>query len=81
MDRAVGVDEVSALVAEVARLRRRVERLERMGANHIVLAETTAPGNGEADTCRIYAVDSGAGKTRLMAVFNSGAAQQLAVEP
>ena len=45
------------------------------------LAEMTAPGAGAANTVRIYAVDNGFGKTRLMAIFNTGAAQQLAIEP
>ena len=33
-----------------------------------------------ADTVRLYAEDNGAGKTRLMALFPTGAAQQLAIE-
>jgi hypothetical protein len=45
------------------------------------LAEMTAPGAGAANTVRIYAVDNGAGKTQLMAIFNTGAAQQLAIQP
>jgi hypothetical protein len=34
-----------------------------------------------AKKARIYAEDNGSGKTRLMAVFPSGAAQQLAIQP
>ena len=45
------------------------------------LAEMTTPGAGAANTVRIYAVDNGAGKTQLMAIFNTGAAQQLAIQP
>lgn len=45
------------------------------------LAEMTAPGVGASDTARIYAVDNGAGKTQLMVIFASGAAQQLAIQP
>jgi hypothetical protein len=45
------------------------------------LAEMTAPGAGAANTVRIYAVDNGSGKTQLMAIFNTGAAQQLAIQP
>lgn len=43
--------------------------------------EMTAPAAPAANSVRIYAVDNGAGKTQLMAVFGSGAAQQLAIEP
>jgi hypothetical protein len=50
-------------------------------AGALELAEMTAPGAGAANTVRIYAVDNGAGKTQLMAIFNTGAAQQLAIQP
>jgi hypothetical protein len=50
-------------------------------AGALELAEMTAPGNGAANTVRIYAVDNGGGKTQLMAIFNTGAAQQLAIQP
>ena len=43
--------------------------------------ERTAPAAGAANSVRIYAVDNGAGKTQLMALFNSGSAVQLAIEP
>jgi len=52
-----------------------------LGAGAITLLEMTAPGAGSANTCRLYAVDNGAGKTQLMAIFASGVAQQLAIEP
>lgn len=45
------------------------------------MVETTAPSAPSADKVRIYAEDNGAGKTRLMALFSSGAAQQIAIEP
>lgn len=45
------------------------------------MTEITAPGAGAANTVRIYAEDNGSGKTRLMAIFPSGAAQQIAIEP
>lgn len=47
----------------------------------IELLEQTAPAAGVANTVRIYAVDNGAGKTQLMALFASGAAQQIAIQP
>jgi hypothetical protein len=45
------------------------------------MSEMTAPAAPAANGCRIYAVDNGAGKTQLMAIFSSGAAQQLAIQP
>ena len=43
--------------------------------------EMTAPVAPAANGVRIYAEDDGAGKTRLMALFATGAAQQIAIEP
>lgn len=43
--------------------------------------EQTAPAAPAADRVRIYAEDNGSGKTRLMALFPTGAAQQIAIEP
>ena len=43
--------------------------------------EQTAPPAAPANGYRIYAQDNGAGKTQLMVIFASGAAQQLAIEP
>lgn len=45
------------------------------------LLEMTAPSAGGSNTVRIYAEDNGSGKTRLMAIFPTGAAQQIAIEP
>ena len=42
--------------------------------------EVTAP-TGAASTAKLYAEDNGAGKTRLVVIFGSGAAQVLATEP
>lgn len=50
-----------------------------LGALH--MAERTAPAAPAANGVYIYAVDNGAGKTQLMAIFGSGAAQQIAIEP
>lgn len=44
------------------------------------LKEMTAPA-GATDVARIYAEDDGSGKTRLMVQFQTGAAQQIAIEP
>lgn len=53
------------------------------GSTGIVLEmfERTAPSAPAANGVRIYAEDDGAGKTRLMALFSSGAAQQIAIQP
>ena len=45
------------------------------------LSEMTAPSAGAANTARIFAVDSGGGKTVLKVIFASGAAQTIATEP
>lgn len=52
-----------------------------IGAGAMEFAEMTAPGAGAVNTCRLYTEDDGAGKTRLMAIFNTGAAQQIAIQP
>ena len=51
-----------------------------IGAGAMTIAEMAAPGGGAANTCRLYCVDVG-GKTALYAVFNTGVAQQIAIEP
>lgn len=43
--------------------------------------EQTAPAAAPANGYRIFAQDNGAGKTQLMVIFSSGAAQQIAIEP
>ena len=45
------------------------------------LTEMTAPAAPATNSVRIYAEDNGSGKTRLMALFATGAAQQIAIEP
>lgn len=50
-------------------------------AGHMQMTEITAPSAGASNTVRLYAEDNGSGKTRLMALFASGAAQQVAIEP
>jgi hypothetical protein len=52
-----------------------------MNANYLQMAERTAPSAPAANGVRLYAVDNGAGKTQLMALFSSGAAQQVAIQP
>jgi len=50
-------------------------------ANFIAGVEMTPPSAPAANGYRIYAEDNGAGKTRLMVLFASGAAQQIALQP
>ena len=45
------------------------------------LVEMTAPAAPDTNGVRIYAEDNGSGKTRLMALFATGAAVQIAIEP
>lgn len=51
------------------------------GGAALEFIEQTAPPAPATNGVRIYAVDNGASKTRLMALFATGAAQQLAIEP
>jgi hypothetical protein len=51
------------------------------GAGALQFTEQTAPAAGSTNTVRLYAEDNGSGKTRLMAIFPTGAAQQVAIEP
>ena len=45
------------------------------------VTEMTAPSAPATNSVRIYAEDNGSGKTRLMALFATGVAQQIAIEP
>jgi len=45
------------------------------------MSEATAPTAPSTNDVRLYAEDNGAGKTRLMALFPTGAAQQVAIQP
>lgn len=48
---------------------------------YVRLTEMASPGNAPADKAYIYLKDNGAGKTQLMIRFQSGAEQQIAIEP
>ncbi|MEK7954265.1 hypothetical protein [Luteolibacter soli] len=50
-------------------------------SNYIEGTEQAAPPAPPADGFRIYAEDNGAGKTRLMVRFATGAPQQIAIQP
>lgn len=50
-------------------------------AGYQEMSEMAAPAAPAANSVRIYAEDNGSGKTRLMARFATGAAQQIAIEP
>jgi hypothetical protein len=51
------------------------------GGGSLEMQEVTAPAAPATNGVRIYAEDNGGGKTRLMALFATGAAQQIAIEP
>lgn len=48
---------------------------------YLEMDELSSPPTGTSNTVRIYAEDNGAGKTRLMAIFATGAAQQIVIQP
>lgn len=50
-------------------------------SGYMEISEMTAPAAPAANKCRLFCQDNGAGKTQLMAIFASGAAQQVAIEP
>lgn len=45
------------------------------------LKEVAATPTGVSNEALLYAIDNGSGKTQLMVIFGSGAAQQVAIEP
>lgn len=49
--------------------------------NAFQFPERTTPSAPPADSVILFAKDNGAGKTQLMAIFSSGAAQQVAIQP
>jgi hypothetical protein len=51
------------------------------GGGAILIEERPAPATPAANQFVVYAEDDGAGKTRLMVMFSSGAAQQIAIQP
>jgi len=51
------------------------------GFGVLEIGERTAPSAPATNAVRIYAEDNGSGKTRIMALFATGAAQQIAIEP
>jgi hypothetical protein len=77
------VDATAAIDAGLARDAANIIRVTNgsTGGGAMQLTEMTAPAAPAADNVRIYAEDDGAGKTRLMARFATGAAVQLAIEP
>jgi len=52
-----------------------------IAAGAITFSEMSAPAAPAANGCVLYVDDNGAGKTRLMARFNTGAVQQVAIQP
>lgn len=54
--------------------------LHHLASGYYEGTEMAAPGGGAANTGRLYFDDNGSGKTRLMVVFNTGVAIQLAIQ-
>ena len=52
-----------------------------MGTGFVLYRETSAPVAPAADQVKVWAQDNGSGKTQLMALFSSGVAQQIAIQP
>ena len=52
-----------------------------VGGNSVCLLEISEPSAPAANKVLIFAMDNGSSKTKLMAKFSSGAAQQLAIQP
>lgn len=50
-------------------------------STYLAMSEISAPSAPAANGVRIYTEDNGAGKTRVCALFNSGAAQCFATQP
>lgn len=50
-------------------------------SQYLDITEMSAPAAPAANTARLYVEDNGSGKTRLMVLFPTGAAQVLATEP
>jgi len=50
-------------------------------SGYLESAEITTPAAPAANKGRLYFDDNGSGKTRLMVLFNTGAAQQIAIQP
>ena len=78
-----GADAASSHDSGIARSGTGVLRLTNAstGGGALQLTEMTAPAAPGANNVRIYAEDNGSGKTRIMALFPTGAAVQIAIEP
>jgi hypothetical protein len=57
------------------------QALQLLGGSYLAVQETSPPPAALANFARVFAEDDGAGKTRLMVQFGSGAAVQIAIEP
>lgn len=49
--------------------------------NWLQMTEKSSSPTGSSNIAKIYAKDNGAGKTQLMVIFATGAAQQIAIQP
>lgn len=51
------------------------------GNGWFCLGEVSSAPSGTSNVAKLYAIDNGSGKTQLVVIFGSGAAQVLATEP
>ncbi len=49
--------------------------------NNLEMTEMASAPTGLSNKAKIFAVDNGSGKTKLMVIFGTGAAQQIAIQP
>jgi hypothetical protein len=57
-----------------------ISALNHIASGYYEGTEMTPPSAGAVNTGRLYFDDNGSGKTRLMVLFNTGAAIQLAIQ-
>jgi hypothetical protein len=77
----VGTEHVGASARAMSFITNGIVRMTVASAGGIDLPEMTAPASPAANNVRLFAQDNGSGKTQLMALFPTGAAVQIAIEP
>ncbi len=76
------VNSAASATANLAEFRNNGTAKHTIGPNgEMTLTEQTAPSAPAANGGILYLEDDGAGKTRLMILFSSGASQQIAIQP
>jgi len=73
----LAVNSITPLVGNSVNFQDKID----MGANEITFTDIPVQPPDFPNTVTMYCEDNGAGKTRLMVVFDDGTPQQLAIEP